>query len=137
MGETHKDRTIRLYKEQRSLIFNKYNGYCAYCGCKLYDGNFQVDHLIPKRRGAKSPFHSDFNKEKGSDNIENLMPSCCSCNASKSDLDIEDFRDRVKDRLKRLNDYSTEYNIAKRFGLVKEVDMDVVFYYETYKPIPF
>jgi 5-methylcytosine-specific restriction endonuclease McrA len=125
MSITSKDKValkIRLY--------NKTNGCCAYCGCELHNGNFQIDHIIPKRRGSNSQYHSNYNKEKGSDNENNLIACCGSCNSSKSDLDLEDFRERVLDRIKRLNDYSTEYNIAKRFGLIKELDIPIIFYFE-------
>jgi len=132
MPETYKEMQLRLRKEKRQSLFDKYGGKCSYCGCDLTDSNFQVDHYIPKRRGATSVHHSNYNKVKGSDSIENLYPCCGSCNASKSDLDLEDFRGRVYDRVLRLNQYSTEYNIAKRFGLVQEIDKPVIFHFETF-----
>lgn len=116
--------------ELKAMLYNKTNGCCAYCGCELYDGNFQIDHIIPKRRGSSSEYHTNYNKERGSDNESNLFACCGSCNSSKSDLNLEDFRERVLDRIKRLNDYSTEYKIAKRFGLVKETDIPIIFYFE-------
>jgi 5-methylcytosine-specific restriction endonuclease McrA len=116
--------------ELKNRLLIKTNYRCAYCGCELDYNNSQIDHVIPKRRGSDHIYHSNFNKPKGSDEEYNLMACCGSCNSSKSDLDLEDFRERVLDRVTRLNDYSTEYNIAKRFGLVKEIDIPVIFYFE-------
>ena len=39
-------------KEQRQVIFNKYNGHCAYCGCELEKG-WHVDELLPVKRKYK------------------------------------------------------------------------------------
>jgi hypothetical protein len=37
----------------RKEIYQKYNGHCAYCGCKILINRFEVDHLIAKRDGYK------------------------------------------------------------------------------------
>ena len=39
-------------KEKRQLVFNKYKGRCAYCGCVLEKG-WHVDELEPCRRKYK------------------------------------------------------------------------------------
>ena len=110
--------------EVRGKVLQKYRGHCAYCGCEL--GNkWHLDHFIPKRRGDS---YSE-GIVRGDDNIENYMPSCASCNSCKSDLDIEDFRERIYSRIKMLSNYS-EYNIALRFRLIQELDTPVVFYFE-------
>ena len=113
-------------KSVRELVFNKYGGKCSYCGC-LLSHPFHIDHLIPKRRYS---YVCNPALEKGKDIVENFMPSCISCNTSKSDLSIEQFRERVFDRLRRLNNSSTEYRIAKRFGLVTENITPIVFHFE-------
>ena len=66
-------------KPNRQDIFNKFKGHCAYCGCKLKTNTMTVDHLIPQSKG-------------GSNNIDNLMPACKSCNTTKADDDIEFLR---------------------------------------------
>lgn len=38
--------------KQRKIIFDKYEGKCAYCGCELKDG-WHVDHIEPVRRKYK------------------------------------------------------------------------------------
>jgi 5-methylcytosine-specific restriction endonuclease McrA len=123
-------------KEFRQLVLEKFDYKCAYCGIYL-DGAFHLDHYIPKRRYTDT--HKELvrmgiieHKEKGKDNFENYMPSCISCNSSKSDLSIEEFRDRIYNRLVRLNNNSSEYIIAKRFGLVIEVQNEIIFHFENY-----
>lgn len=34
-----------INKKTRKLVFNKYNGHCAYCGCELTMKTMQVDHI--------------------------------------------------------------------------------------------
>ena len=114
--------------ELRRRVLLKTNCRCAYCGIELSD-SFQVDHIEPKRR-YKNPY-PNVPVIRGGDNEENLFACCASCNSSKSDLSIDDFRDRVYDRLNRLRNYSGEYNIAKRYGLVIENPKPIIFYFET------
>lgn len=73
-------------KKKIELVFQKTNGKCWYCGCDLFseyifDENdkcvmtirrWHVDHVYPYSKG-------------GSDEIENLVPSCISCNLKKKD----------------------------------------------------
>lgn len=115
-------------RQLRLIVFNKYDGLCAYCGCDLTEHPFNVDHLIPKRRYKN---RSENDPPSGSDDIENLMPCCESCNCCKSDSTLEQFRYRILDRLARLNECSSEYRIAKRFGLIKETSKEIQFHFET------
>mgnify|MGYP004487825509 CR=1 FL=1 len=32
-------------KEERKLVYQMYDGHCAYCGCKLELKEMQVDHI--------------------------------------------------------------------------------------------
>lgn len=41
-----------MNKKDRALIYGKYNGRCAYCGCELQKG-WHVDELLPVRRRYK------------------------------------------------------------------------------------
>ena len=34
--------------ELRKLVYDKYNGCCAYCGCEMTFKEMQVDHLVSK-----------------------------------------------------------------------------------------
>lgn len=53
-----------------------YRGECAYCG---YVRPLEADHAIPLSRG-------------GSNFIDNILPACRYCNASKKDRTVEEFR---------------------------------------------
>ena len=41
-----------MTKKQREVIYDKYNGHCAYCGKKIEYKDMQVDHVIPQRRAT-------------------------------------------------------------------------------------
>jgi len=67
---------------KRKSIFDKTNGLCFYCGCKLDFDNFHMDHFEAKSNGGKVK--------------ENLVPSCPECNLCKSNLSIEEFRHKIE-----------------------------------------
>ena len=99
----------------RNLVFYKFSGRCAYCGCKIEKYNFNIDHIKPLRRGDKT--HPD----KGDNLFTNYNPSCVSCNSSKSSMSIETWRNELGLKVVRINRDSSQYRILKRFGLVKEI----------------
>lgn len=45
-------------------------------------------------------------------------------------MSLEDFRKLITGFMKHLNEVSTQYKIAKRYGLVKETEIKVEFYFE-------
>lgn len=125
--------------KERDKIKAKYGGKCAYCGNTLPD-KWHVDHFKPVVR--------DFVlvKDKGfvqngkmlnpeNDNFDNKVPSCPSCNILKSSGTIEEFRRLVSNFTTSLNRDSTQYKAAKRYGLIKEIDKKVTFYFENYEPL--
>ena len=70
---------------KRALIQAKFDNKCAYCGRKLNYKEVTIDHVIPKCKG-------------GTKNEENLYPACWTCNKTKADLSIDEFRKRVGGR---------------------------------------
>lgn len=115
-------------KVNREVVFDKYNGRCAYCGCKLNIG-WHIDHIEPIIRNIK-----DNSCEKPyNHNIENMNPACPSCNIQKNSYTLEQFRTNIKQFVNSLNQYSTQYKFAKKYGLLIETNKDVVFYFETLK----
>lgn len=113
-------------KSVRKLVYAKYNGHCAYCGCDIPEKGFNVDHLHCLRNYEYTEEFTGIDVH----DISNLMPSCGSCNRYKATMDLETFRKQLQnipDRLKR--DVCT-YNIAVRFGMVQENREPIKFYFE-------
>jgi len=120
---------------KREKIYNKFGGKCAYCGCDLQKG-WHIDHIEPIVRDSK------WNKDKGifeqtgtcrkpeNETMENCNPACASCNVQKNSHTLEQFRRNIKQFIASLNQYSTQYKFAKRYGLVSENDIEVTFYFE-------
>jgi len=60
-------------------ILRAWDGKCAYC--QMRAGTTQ-DHVIPVSKG-------------GTHTLDNVVPACPSCNASKKDLDLDVFLERL------------------------------------------
>ena len=112
---------------KREKVYNKFHGKCAYCGCEL-NGKFHIDHIEPIRRNSDG---SCLNPQNES--LENLNPSCPSCNIMKHNQSIEQFRAMIKNFVTNLNKYNNQYKFAKKYGLITENDIEVKFYFETLK----
>lgn len=67
------------------------------------------------------------------DVLSNKVPACQSCNINKHSMSVDEFRQQIEGFMKHLNEASTQYKIAKRYGLVVEHPKKVVFYFETFK----
>lgn len=63
---------MAISKKTRVAVYKKFDGHCAYCGRHIAYNDMQVDHFKPQR--AWNP------EDSGTDDIENLMPSCRMCN---------------------------------------------------------
>lgn len=62
------------------------NGVCWYCGCELQGNNrTHIDHMLPIAQG-------------GPDVLENLAPSCSTCNQEKYDLTVDGYRLKIERR---------------------------------------
>lgn len=115
----------------RNKIFNKFNGRCAYCGEPL-GKRWQADHVVPLYRNCADEELERMGVVRGEDNEDNLVPSCQSCNYHKSTYTVEGFRERIKQFVTALNRDSVQYRMAKKYGLVKETDNEIEFYFEKY-----
>ena len=125
-----------MKKSDRGLIFNKYDGKCAYCGCELMKG-WHADHIEPIVRDFiynknKQRFETNgFCRNPENENLQNYNPSCASCNIQKNSYTLEQFRENIKNFVNSLNQYSTQYKFAKKYRLIKETNTEVEFYFET------
>ena len=104
----------------REIVFKKYDGKCAYCGIYLVKG-WNVDHINPQVNG-------------GTDDIENLNPSCKDCNNYKCHSSLEIFRfyarQMFNNKLEYLFKSKTKMQVAMNMGVIKHTEWDGIFYYE-------
>lgn len=124
-------------KIDRQKVFNKCEGHCAYCGEEIELKEMQVDHIIPvsfffqhiksKNRIPSFLLHLT---EVDVNHIDNLFPTCRVCNKWKSAHDLEFFRKEIGEQVRRLNDYSSNYRMAKRYGQIEETIKPITFYFE-------
>lgn len=114
-------------KIDRNLVFNKFDGKCAYCGCDITIKNFQVDHFH-----AKSRLSLQHLIPLGHDHIDNLMPACRMCNHYKRDDRIDEFRLKIKTLHERTQkNYINK--VAESYGIITIKPFDGIFYYEKIK----
>ena len=106
-----------ISKSTRLKVYEKYNGHCAYCGCELALKEMQVDHI-------QSVYWYD-----GANDIENYNPACRMCNFYKSTKTVEDFKKALGKLLSGLEKVFI-FRLAIKYGLIKETDNSVVFYFE-------
>lgn len=116
-----------MTKKERQSVHEMFDGKCAYCGSELTKG-WHVDHIKPIRRSLRKNGTCRYPKREC---IANCMPACASCNINKHQMNLEDFRKLIAGFMKHLNERNTQFKIAKRYGLVEEVDRTVTFYFET------
>ena len=115
-------------EKTRDKVYAKSGGKCWYCGfsfSRKYDrkneplaGAFTVDHVIPMIRG-------------GSDEIENLVPACFSCNGIKKARTLEDFREIMTNKennAPRFSDEQKEYLLER--GVILPYLTPHIFYFE-------
>ena len=128
---------MKLNKTDRLIVFDKYGGKCAYCGCDLEKG-WHVDHIEPIKRNYyynrhKRKWMSRGSCENPNDDMSNFNPSCPSCNRMKSSFTLKQFRELIGGFINSLNSYHPQYRFVKKYGLVEETNKPVVFYYEKYE----
>ena len=109
----------RLTKAQRLQVYKKYGGKCAYCGNHITLDEMQVDHIKPLALG-------------GADDISNLAPACRMCNFYKSTLTLEKFREQLGLLKVRLEKDFT-FRLALKYGLIRECNKPVEFFFERHK----
>ena len=103
--------------QTRIDVYKKYNGHCAYCGCEIILKEMQVDHITPKLHG-------------GSNDIENLNPSCRKCNFYKGCFTLEGFRNQLATVLKQNIEKPFQFQLGLKYGMVEIKEWDKQFYFE-------
>jgi len=110
----------QLTPATRRLIYEKFDGCCAYCGKELEWKEMQVDHIMPLRKG-------------GSDTRDNMFPSCRRCNHYKSTLTVEQFREAISLIPQKLMRDNYIFKVGCDYGFWDEQPKKVVFYFEWLK----
>lgn len=107
---------MAIGKNTRQQVYAKYNGHCAYCGRKLEFEEMQVDHIQAKHVGGKN-------------DLENLNPSCRSCNCLKGKLSLKKFRKQIENQADGVC-AAAEGKMSLAYGLIRRIDIPVEFYFE-------
>ena len=114
----------RIDKDTRRLVYEKYNGRCAYCGCEIEYKDMQIDHI-------DSVYKAVYNNKEVDDSVKNYMPSCRQCNFYKSTFGLEDFRSRLETTLVNNLTSTFQFRLAEKYKLVSKVEHPKVrFYFE-------
>lgn len=110
-------------KSIRELVYQKYEGHCAYCGCQLEYKDMQIDHI-------DSVYRAETQGRSVDDNIKNYMPSCRMCNYYKHTNTIDEFRKNLTELLMPNVRRPFDYRLAVKYGLVVEDVKPIKFYFE-------
>ncbi|MDR3026047.1 hypothetical protein [Chryseobacterium sp.] len=129
---------MKLTKAQREILYKKYGGKCAYCGCELPE-RWLADVIVDPIRNSK--WNNELQKweyvglYKNSDleSIDNRNPCCKSCDVHKSSKTLEQFRQSLYGLLKLVTEEYGYYKILNRFGMLQETGQKVRFFFETYE----
>jgi len=110
----------------RDELSAKTNGRCGYCGEPLQKG-WHKDHMEPVEKYPGT----NIMKYPERDNDDNLIASCPSCNINKHSMSIEEFRAAIKQYVTSLNKRMVQYQMAKKYGLIREnIPFEITFYFE-------
>lgn len=92
-GELLRRKSERSHTRRR--IWERDGRRCQYCSRPLHRASMSIDHELAKARG-------------GPDTADNLVLSCPRCNSLKSDLSLEQFRERMKWQLSGMPYFSPD-----------------------------
>lgn len=116
----------KISPKTRAKVYEKYNGHCAYCGCKMDIKEMQVDHV-------DAVYKAEMKGDVADESMANYMPACRQCNFYKSTFDLETFRERLTSVMLENLKKEFNYKLAHKYGLIEEHIKPIVFYYETIK----
>lgn len=114
------------------MVYEKYAGHCAYCGCELDYKDMQVDHI---ESVWANEYKTLYQNQEGlsteeMDNFANYMPACRACNFYKSSSSLEKFRENLSTTLYNNLQDNFNYKLLKKYGLIQENIHPVEFYFE-------
>lgn len=121
-----------MNKKKRQLVYEKFGGRCAYCGKELAYKDMQVDHKDPLFRNDTDEQLAKAGIKRGTDDMENLMPSCRRCNFRKGTLTLDQFRRELYYQCKRVLERNFQVKQSIDYGLLHSTLHPVIFYFEYY-----
>ncbi|MBA3675604.1 MAG: hypothetical protein H0W75_11740 [Chitinophagaceae bacterium] len=119
--------------KQRQIIFDKYNGKCAYCGCNLIKG-WHTSPIQP----IEIKVGEDGSMIEENNTISNIVGACVNCAMSKTHigmngrtehLTIENFKKAILQSFDMMKE-TPYYKRAIKFGLITESDIPLRFHFE-------
>ena len=129
-----------MKKKHGIRVYSEMNGCCAYCGNEITFKQMQVDHIFPKNRQhwlknevVRETHNLDFTDIN---DPKNLVASCARCNRYKGDWLLEEFRNEISKQVKRARKNSWNFRCAEDYGLIKETNVGVAFYFEKQQATP-
>ena len=103
---------------KRRSAWRRSNGHCWYCGLTLDPFNtFTLDHVVPQSQG-------------GTNAVENLVAACKSCNSSKGQKSVAEYRTHM---LRRRGQVFSLEQVAwlRSKGVSLPPPDPLLFYFET------
>jgi hypothetical protein len=120
---------VKLSKQQRAALREKFGGRCAYCGCELGD-RWHADHVEPLVRNDWGRTPSAMPDWPERDTLENMNPACAPCNIDKHSLSLESWRQMIQRSNEVLQRDVSTFRRAVRYGLVSLRANPVLFHFE-------
>lgn len=119
----------RITKAEREQVRQMFGGRCAYCGEPL-STRWHADHFEPVMRGVGSYWSGQPALRMENHRLDNMMPSCASCNISKATYSLEQWRDVIAGYVDAISRNMPTYRLARKYGLIQETGATVTFYFE-------
>lgn len=123
--------------KKREALRSMFDGHCAYCGVLLPEKGWHADHIEPiVRKGdwVYGKYVQSGGCERPENNRDdNYYPSCRSCNINKGCCGLELWRRGLEGVVDGMRRDHASFRHAERFGLVKQVETKVVFYFEKFQ----
>ncbi len=114
----------RISKQNRLKLYKRFNGHCAYCGCKILFEEMEIDHSVPiaKTNNENSAHFISSNY--------NLRPTCHDCNNFKNSMSAGEFKFYLEEKLMKELKKVLPYRIALKYGFIQQLfeQKDVSFY---------
>ena len=143
---------MTINKAKREEIRMMFGGKCAYCGCDLPEKGWHLDHVEPVVRcyqyGEMVTTEHGFTRYQSygngkvklkridaphADRVDNLWPSCRSCNINKSSMKLEYWRKFLMEGPESLASYNGRFRHMLRFGVVKVNPEPLLFWFEKWQ----